>query len=124
MVTSFTLYQGEAKSLNEIKKPDGTPAFENGVTYTVKEIPASGYETVSIGQEGTEPVKGDTYTFTYYRAMNSINIVVTNRVIAYELPETGGIGTTGYFTGGAALMLASGLLGGTRMRRKRERRGR
>lgn len=38
----------------------------------------------------------------------------------YELPETGGIGTTGYLTGGAILMMSSCLLGGYRMRRKRK----
>lgn len=42
----------------------------------------------------------------------------------YELPETGGIGTKVYIAGGAILMMSSCLLGGYRMRRKRERRRR
>ena len=42
----------------------------------------------------------------------------------YELPETGGIGTKVYIAGGTILMMSSCLLGGYRMRHKRERRRR
>lgn len=53
-----------------------------------------------------------------------ITIVNEKQPEPYTLPETGGIGTTGYLAGGAILMMSSCLFGGYRMRRKRERRGR
>ena len=62
---------------------------------------------------------------------NNENIVLSNKMkevtvtnkknSSYELPSTGGVGTTGYLAGGAALMCLAALLYGYQLRRKRER---
>ena len=124
-IGTIKLCQGGYMKLSELEDAQGNPiSLEYGKTYTIEEIDVpENYTYVGIGPEGGKLEQS--YTFTYY-SNQTIVIAARNKVESYqyELPETGGIGTTGYFTGGAALMLASGLLGGTRMRRKRERRGR
>ena len=124
-IGTIKLCQGGYMKLSELEDAQGNPiSLEYGKTYTIEEIDVpENYTYVGIGPEGGKLELS--YTFTYY-SNQTIVIAARNKVESYQykLPETGGIGTTGYFTGGAALMLASGLLGGTRMRRKRERRGR
>lgn len=66
-------------------------------------------------------------SFTIYQgtgktSMPTYAVTVTNTPVPkYELPETGGIGTSMYTTGGAVLLTGS-LFGGYLMKRKRERR--
>lgn len=83
----------------------GTDTNGNDVTYsyTVEEVPVSGFET------------------SYEHTGNVYTITNTREGQGYVLPETGGAGTT-LFTAGGLLLLLTGLLLTCRMRRKRERR--
>ena len=72
-----------------------------------------------MGQNG-DLKKVNKYTFKYYDA-DQISIIVENKLSGYELPSTGGTGTTGYLAGGATLMCLAALLYGYQLRRKRER---
>lgn len=121
----IVICQGGYINMSELTDAEGDPiTLENGETYIIEEIKVpDDYEYVGIGLEGGQ--LSNTYSFTYY-SNSTIVIAARNRVESYqyELPETGGIGTTGYLTGGAILMMSSCLLGGYRMRRKRERRDR
>ena len=79
--------------------------------YTVEEVDAPSDYTISYTNNNGIEVGGD-------------EIVITNREnkkINYTLPETGGSGTLPYMAGGIAV-LASGLLYGYSLRRRRERR--
>lgn len=120
-ITEFAVCQGGSVALKTITDQNGNKALEDGQVYTVKEKLVNGYELVGIGQKGTELSKENKYTFTYYDNLDSISIQVKNQEYGYELPATGGTGTTVYTIGGAAIMLMSSLLYGYRMRRKRER---
>lgn len=120
-ITEFSVCQGGSVALKSITDQNGNKAFEDGQVYTVKEKLVNGYELVGIGQKGTELSKENKYTFTYYDNLDSISIQVKNQEYGYELPATGGTGTTVYTIGGAAIMLAASLLYGYRMRRKREK---
>ena len=74
-----------------------------------------------------EPVTNYTPSYKNNDGIQRGTITVTNKEDenpSYELPETGGIGTKVYIAGGTILMMSSCLLGGYRMRRKRERRRR
>lgn len=78
-------------------------------------------------------IKGNNYQEAYNNIPNEIksviktyvggnNVLVSNKEDkSYELPSTGGTGTTGYLAGGAALMCLAVLLYGYQLRRKRER---
>lgn len=120
-ITDFCVCQGGSVALKTIVDTDGKQVFENGQMYTVKEKLVNGYELIGIGQKGTALSSDNKYTFTYYENLDNISIQVKNQEYGYELPATGGVGTTAYTTGGAAIMLLSSLLYGYRMRRKRER---
>ena len=84
-------------------------------TYTLTETKApTGYvvadpQTVTLGEDSS---------------VSALEIVIEDfRETEFELPETGGLGTTVFTTGGCLLMVGS-LLSGYFMKRKRERRGR
>ena len=84
-------------------------------TYTLTETKApAGYvvadpQTVTLGEDSS---------------VSALEIVIEDfRETEFELPETGGLGTTVFTTGGCLLMVGS-LLSGYFMKRKRERRGR
>ena len=122
LLAEFKISQGGYVRLSEITGTDGGKInLEKGTTYTLQEVlnEGSSYQLVGIGPDGGQLSEGS-YTFTYTGDSNLV-IVARNMMNTYELPETGGIGTTGYLTGGAILMMSSCLLGGYRMRRKRER---
>ena len=94
--------------LQEIKAPDGYNLMESNVTITVRP------ETVTAIQGTSQcPVEvsedGSTYTIT---VKNSSGV---------ELPMTGGSGTLPYTLGGIALIMASALMYGFRMRRRERR---
>ena len=79
--------------------------------YTVEEVDAPSDHTITYTNNNGIEVGGD-------------EIVITNREnkkIDYTLPATGGSGTLPYMAGGIAV-LASGLLYGYSLRRRRERR--
>ena len=101
MLKEIEIYQGQAILLSDIKKSDGTPVFVNGQTYTIVETDTNGTEFNGIGQKG-DLQSVNKYTFKYYDS-NQISIVVQNKSSGYELPSTGGTGTTGYFAVGAHL---------------------
>ena len=125
LLAEFDISQGGYVRLSDIKDIRGEDvSLQKGKTYTLQEVldADSGYQLVGIGMDGGQLASGN-YSFTYTGSTNLI-IVVRNEMEAYELPETGGMGTTGYLTGGAILMTSACLIGGYRMRRKRERRGR
>lgn len=125
LLAKFSVSQGGYVRLSDIKDSSGNAiTLEKGDTYTIQEILSEGssYQLVGIGPDGGQLTKGS-YTFTYTGDSNLV-IVARNMMNNYELPETGGMGTTGYLTGGAILMTSACLIGGYRMRRKRERRGR
>lgn len=122
LLAEFKVSQGSYVKLSEIKDTKGQPLkLESGQTYTLEEVLAEGssYKLLGIAKEGETRQEGS-YTFEYNGSVN-LTIIAWNQLGEYELPETGGIGTTGFFTGGAILMAASCLAGGYRMRRKRER---
>lgn len=124
-LAEFQVSQGGYVRLSEITDSSGQPiTLEKGATYTIQEVlnEGSSYQLVGIGSDGGQ-LSEESYTFTYTGEAN-LAIVARNMLSTYELPETGGTGTTGYLTGGAILMMSSCLLGGYRMRRKRERRDR
>lgn len=75
------------------------------------------------GEESFLPTGDELPATAVDLSVNSHTEYVENAV-SYRLPETGGIGTKVYTAGGAILILSSCLLGGYRMRRKRERRRR
>ena len=87
---------------------------EENAKYTVSEVKVNG-----------KPLDESNYTVSYYNndGIDHGEIVITNKQKEqqYELPSTGGVGTTGYLAGGAALMCLAALLYGYQMRRKRER---
>lgn len=120
-IAVFEISQGGYKELSALKDVDGNEIeLERGKSYTIKEAELpEGYTLLGIGKEGTE-LNSEEYTFTYYEE-EAITIVAKNEVDRYraELPGTGGIGTTGYTTGGALLLLAASLIGGYRLRQKR-----
>ena len=123
LLASFEVAQGGYVRFSEITDNDGNAInLKRGQSYTLKEVLSddSCYQLKGIGLDGGQTTTGE-YTFIYNGDENLI-IVARNQMDTYELPETGGIGTTGYLTGGAILMMSSCLLGGYRMRRKRERR--
>lgn len=123
LLAEFDISQGGYVRLSDIKDINGNNiSLQKGETYTLQEVldPDSGYQLVGIGMDGGQ-LAPENYSFTYTGSTNLV-IVARNKMEAYELPETGGFGTTGYLTGGAILMTSACLLGGYRMRRKRERR--
>lgn len=82
----------------------------NTYYYTVEEVnPPAGYSVIYSSNNS---------------GIQAGEITITNQANGYILPETGGIGTKVYIAGGTILMMSSCLLGGYRMRRKRERRRR
>lgn len=125
LLASFEVAQGGYVRFSEITDKEGNAiSLERGQSYTLREVLSedSSYQLKGIGPDGGQTTTGE-YTFTY-RGDENLIIVARNQMNTYELPETGGIGTTGYLAGGAMLMMSSCLIGGYRMRRKRERRGR
>lgn len=87
---------------DDVIKIKGLPA---GTKITIKED-AEGYQ-VTYTVNDNKNVSGDTADITLTKGTNSV--VVTNDS-NYELPETGGIGTNWYTTGGLILITISSIL--------------
>lgn len=91
-----------------------TATAEEGTKYTVTEVKVNG-----------KPVEESNYTVSYYNndGIDHGEIVITNKQKekTYELPSTGGIGTTRYLAGGAALMCLAALLYGYWLSKKRKK---
>ena len=99
-------------TLTETKAPDGYNMMTENVVFTVTSGgvtgTGSGYTVVS----GTETVDGADVTVYTIKVQNSAGV---------ELPHTGGPGTLPYTLGGIALIMASALMYGFRMRRRERR---
>ena len=101
--------------------------FENleisdGITYTIKEMPVDGY-TVSYTLNN-EVLDADAPFELGQKSGSGDTIVITNtaeKSDEYELPSTGGAGTTPYTAVGGAIALAA-LVCGLCKKRRRERR--
>lgn len=121
----FTLCQGGFIELSGLRDKEGNEVvLENGKEYVITEAAdkmPEGYELVGIGEKGG--TLQEDYTFVYYENKD-VTIFARNKVdtYQYELPKTGGIGTTVYTAGGVLLMLSSLLLYGYRLRGRKERR--
>ena len=90
---------------------------ENGEPYT-----CSWVSIVKTDNNGTIAVSRSQATAEkYLRGSVNTEVKVITNAPAYELPETGGIGTSLYTIGGL-LLIAVSLLYGYKLRRKRERR--
>lgn len=122
----FTVCQGGYVEIYGLEDENGNRIrLENGKEYSITESQdkmPEGYRFIGIGEKGGD--LNEAYCFTYYENKD-ILIYARNEVNTWQeqLPETGGTGTNVYTAGGALLMLASILLYGYRMRRKRGRRG-
>ena len=117
-IGKFTLCQGGSEKLENIKKVDGDPVFEDGHTYTVVETGTNGCEFVNVGIKGDTSSTENKYTFKYDSKVNKIDILFINKQLEYKLPETGGIGTN-WFTAMGLLMMV-GSLAGFMLRQKRK----
>ena len=101
---------------------DGSTIQTTQWSYTIDNISSPGENKFWIVREVTT---GNWTTIYQNNQSQTGEITVYNQLIEqYILPETGGIGTKVYIAGGTILMMSSCLLGGYRMRRKRERRRR
>ena len=116
---TFEICQGGSIKLKDLKNND-VPILQNGQQYTIVETNTNGYTFVGVGKKGETLSANNSYTFTYSTDQD-FTILFRNRYESYELPSTGGTGTTGYLAGGAALMCLAALLYGYQLRRKRER---
>ena len=93
------------------------------VYYTLKEITADGYETsYKVNGKEVEPDTDNTIRIDLSSAQGS-NVQIINKAVQsdYELPSTGGAGTTLYTAVGGAIALAA-LVCGVCQKRRRERR--
>lgn len=118
-LTTFEICQGGSIKLSTLKN-NGLAVLQKGHQYTVTETDTNGYTFVGVGKKGETLSADNAYTFTYSTDQD-FTILFRNRYESYELPSTGGVGTTGYLVGGATLMCLAALLYGYQMRRKRER---
>lgn len=118
-LTTFEICQGGSIKLKDLKK-NGVSVLQKGQQYIITETNTNGYTFVGVGKKGDQLSTVNMYTFTY-NTDQDFTILFRNRYESYELPSTGGVGTTGYLVGGAALMCLAALLYGYQMRRKRER---
>ena len=98
-------------ALVETKAPDGYNLLTNDVIITV-DAPSVTYkmEDTNLDDNGTGIITDN----------GTVTIVVPNTT-GYELPHTGGPGTLPYTLGGVALIMASALMYGFRMRRRERR---
>lgn len=118
-LATFEICQGGSIKLKDLKN-NGVSILQKGHQYTITETNANGHTFVGVGEKGNQLSTVNLYTFTY-NTDQDFTILFRNRYESYELPATGGVGTTGYLAGGAALMCLAALLYGYQMRRKRER---
>ena len=82
----------------------------------------NGYDIEFLDEEGKKIEKPDDITVGAYQSgKNSIAVSVSNTKIIV-LPETGGIGTRQFTTGGAMIVMAAFLMYGYSMRRRRSER--
>lgn len=89
-------------------------AAEEGAVFAIGEATYK----VSYGTEATED---EAATGKQYTKVSADTMVVNNQS-AYELPETGGMGTKKYTMGGISLILTALVIYGFSLRRRRERR--
>lgn len=103
-----------------------TPSTDNGYTYTyyVKEISTSNNYEVSYEDPTSISYEINGKSLGLVGVPDSDGIVeVKNILVTYELPKTGGVGTTPYTMGGIMMILSACVLYSFSLRRRRERRG-
>ena len=103
-------------TLEETEAPSGYNRLENTITFTVAPTFVSGTGPMYSTEEKTRTIGegDDAVTEKYY-------LVTVQNSAGVELPHTGGTGTLLYTLSGLALILASALMYGFRMRRRERR---
>ena len=101
---SVTVAAGESAS-EKLPLTADNWSFEEGKTYTIVEVSDAGL----YSQSTWNSAKRDSYTFKY-DSDTALTLTCVNVGHAYELPETGGSGTTLYTIGGLLLLTGAGIL--------------
>ena len=105
-------FNDAAYTLIETTAPDGYNKMTETVDFTVSASGVSGRGSGYSVVSGTEPIDGSEVTVYTLKVQNSAG---------FELPNTGGSGTLPYTLGGIALIMASALMYGFRLRRRERR---